>query len=495
RVALPARLSEKLLEGRREVERILQLRESILQNVNVWMMVLDSTGKILEWNTAAERISGYPAREVLGRNDVWREIYPDREYRRRITRQIREIVGEKKYFENLETTITCRDGSQKTILWDTRSLGAGPEGRETFVAIGTDITGLKRAQESLAANLNRMVAILRALPDLMFVISRDGTFHEFHCADGKMLVRPAEYYVGRSLRETGCPAGLAGRFTEIVRAALESKQLQQMHYSLATGGQTRHFEARTVAIDDERALVIVRDITDSVEREYIQQRFTRDLEEQVRIRTEFLEATLREKDLLLREVHHRVKNNLQVITSLLNLQIRSAKSPEVSAILRDTQSRIRAMALVHEKLYQSGDLSRIDICSYLRALVHQTFASHGTRPQKVTLSFTCETLSMDIGRAIPLGLIVNELVTNALVHAFPGDMAGTVTVRGERRGDGAEFSVADDGVGLPAGFDPERSTTLGLRLVYSLVAQLHGSIERLPAGRGTAFRLVIPGGG
>lgn len=492
--ALTAVLSEKILQGRRNVERTLKLRESIIQNVNVWMMVIDSTGKILEWNTAAERISGYPAADVVGKKDVWREIYPDREYRRRISRQIQEIVGEKKYFENLETTITCRDGSQKTILWNTRSLGEGPGGSETFVAIGTDITGLKRAEETLKENLNRTGAILRALPDLMFVISRDGTFQEFHCADEKMLVCPVGYYVGKNIRETGCPLDLAERFMDLVRAAVESRQLQQMHYSLSVGGQTRYFEGRTVAIDGERALVIVRDITDTVEREYIQQRFTRDLEEQVRIRTEFLEATLREKDLLIREVHHRVKNNLQVIISLLNLQIRSARSPEVSAILRDTQSRIRAMALVHEKLYQSGDLSRIDICSYLRALVHQTFASHGMILQKVTLSITCERLTMDIGRAIPLGLIVNELVTNSLVHAFPGDLAGTVTVRGERRGDRTEFTISDDGVGFPPEFEPEKSTTLGLRLVYSLVSQLHGSIERVPSGRGTVFRLVIPGG-
>jgi PAS domain S-box-containing protein len=621
--ALIAVLSEKIMLVQRKMESSLQLKESIISNVNVWMMVLDHRGNILEWNAAAERMSGYSAQEVLGRNDIWKKLYPDREYRRRITGKIQDIIERQKYFENLETTITCRDGSQKTILWNTRSLGPWEDTGESFVAIGTDITSLvrseaelreskkfleeilntlsvrvfwknrdlvymgcnrafardagyerpediigkddfqmawkeqaeryraddrliiatrtpkmmyeepqttpkgdtitlltskvplvntrgdvigvlgvylditdlKKAEQALKENLNRTEAILGAMPDLVFVISRDGTFQEFHCADEGMLVHPAKEYVGRSIWTTGFPRESAEYFMQHVQRAIETQKTQYTSYAIRIHGQKRYFEGRIVALGEDRALVVVRDITDRVEKERMRERFTSELEAEVRRRTESLEAALHEKEILLREVHHRVKNNLQVIISLLSLQVRAANNPEVTEILLDTQNRIRAMALVHEKLYRSGDLSRIEISSYIRSLVSQTFSYYGIHQQKVTLSIAWESISMDIGRAIPLGLVINELVSNSLKHAFPGDMTGTVTIQGKKVGDRVECTISDDGIGLPADFKLEESKSLGLRLVSSLMEQLHGKIERVPVEKGTTFRLVIPCGG
>jgi len=226
--------------------------------------------------------------------------------------------------------------------------------------------------------------------------------------------------------------------------------------------------------------------------EALQKHFTEKLKQQVDERTEALNAMLDEKILLLREIHHRVKNNLQIIISLMNLQMRKADDPRLKELLLETQGRVRAMSLVHEKLYQSEDLSKINLSSYLHSLGTQLISSHGEIARKVTLHMEFDPILTDINIAIPLGLVVNELVSNAVRHAFPGEMEGNVTLRGQMSGKEITLSVADDGIGFPEGFDLRDSRTLGLHLVQTLVRQLDGRIERASVERGTKYIVVIP---
>ncbi len=191
-----------------------------------------------------------------------------------------------------------------------------------------------------------------------------------------------------------------------------------------------------------------------------------------------LRGSVREKETLVREIHHRVKNNMQVISSLLNIQVSFAGDEEARRMLKNAQARIRTMALVHEKLYRSDDLSRIDFGQYLSSLAVHIFRGSQIDPSRIRLETDLETLFMDIQAAVPCGLIVNELVANSLEHAFPGTRPGRIRVA-MRRGASGEIvlRVEDDGVGLPPGLDFRKTESLGLQIINLLVSQIDGRLE------------------
>ena len=190
-----------------------------------------------------------------------------------------------------------------------------------------------------------------------------------------------------------------------------------------------------------------------------------------------IREALGEKEILLKEVHHRVKNNLQVISSLLNLQANQITDQQTRAALQESRNRVRSMALIHEKLYQSSDLAQIDFASYLKGLVTYLAQSYRTNSSKVMIKTESQNVFLDIDSAIPCGLIINELVSNSLKYAFPENNAGCIEIIFEEpTRDTFVLVVRDDGVGLPAGFDPAKTTSLGLKLVINLVQQLNGSL-------------------
>jgi two-component sensor histidine kinase len=214
---------------------------------------------------------------------------------------------------------------------------------------------------------------------------------------------------------------------------------------------------------------------------------TRDITERVdadgRIR-----ASLKEKEVLLKEIHHRVKNNLQVISSLLNLQSAQEQNPAILAALKESQGRVRSMALVHEELYRSTDLADIPMDSYIRKLTANLFFAYQSTTTKVTLDIQARDVYLPIDTAVPCGLIINELVSNSLKHAFTKRSKGMVTVRFHHEGQIYHLVVSDDGVGLPRGLDIEKTESLGLQLVSTLTKQLRGTIG-VACNKGTTFSL------
>jgi two-component sensor histidine kinase len=218
---------------------------------------------------------------------------------------------------------------------------------------------------------------------------------------------------------------------------------------------------------------------------------------QSRIRTEeSLKTSLQEKELLLKEVNHRVKNNLQVVSSLLNLQISRVKDPATAAAFRESQARIRAMSLVHEMLYKTRDFNRTDFAEYTNALVQDLMRSYGAQDGRIRCEVGIRNIALPIHKAIPCGLVVNELVSNALKYAFPPSYKGKplIAIRMRRLPSGKTvLTVRDNGVGLPRGFDARgKDDTLGMRLVTLLVEdQLKGSIT-VERARGAAFCIAFP---
>ena len=219
-------------------------------------------------------------------------------------------------------------------------------------------------------------------------------------------------------------------------------------------------------------------------------KITRDLTERKQAEQQLKESLEREA-ILRRELHHRVKNNLQVISSLLFLQSSHVTDPATLEILRESQGRARAIALIHEKLYRSADLARIDVCDYARQLADDLFHAYGVSPETVSLEIHAEGVSLGIDVAIPCGLILNELVSNALKHGLPAGRKGAICIELQPTSPGSfMLSVGDNGAGLPDDFDLQTTKTLGLKLVSDLARQLGGAVA-FERNHGTAVKITF----
>ena len=229
----------------------------------------------------------------------------------------------------------------------------------------------------------------------------------------------------------------------------------------------------------------------------IQQRDA-ELEQRVKERTtelsdsnKMLTDSLSEKVVLLKEIHHRVKNNLQIISSLLSLQTRHITDKPTLEMFANSRNRIRAMASIHEKLYQSDDLAKVDFSHYLKGLADYLFQSYKISQQDIRFHSEVENVALDLDHAIPCGLMINELISNSLKYAYPAGRKGEIRVRLAQSQTGYILQVADDGVGFPADVNFRSSESLGLQLINTLVSQLHGSIE-MENHLGTHFTIKFP---
>jgi len=332
----------------------------------------------------------------------------------------------------------------------------------------TDVTALRRAEA-------RFRGLLESAPDGIVVVDRGGTIVIVNSQTERMFGYSRDELIGNKI-ELLVPVGSRGHHARDRAAYSADPRTRPMGAGRALTGRKKNGGEFPVEISlsplvtDQEALVmsIVRDITDRRRAE------------------ELIQASLREKEALLREIHHRVKNNLQITSSLLRLQAGAIENPEAREVFAETQHRIRSMALVHEKLYQSTNLSLIDFGDYIRTLGDLLFQSFGIDPTRVLLTVVDDEVLLSIDTAVPCGLIVNELLLNALKHAFPEGGHGEIVVELADGGDGwCRLAVRDDGVGLPDDMMSEGSGTLGLQLVRGLVAQLDGrlAVER---GRGGA---------
>jgi two-component sensor histidine kinase len=310
-------------------------------------------------------------------------------------------------------------------------------------------------------------ALTGAVPDLILRVREDGTVTDANRPNDPLLGPAAGGQLRRRL-----PEELAERSLAEVQAALRGGGMRIFDCRLESGGSARDYEVRVVVIGSGEVLEIIRDVTERKQAE-----------------------ELAEKELLLREIHHRVKNNLQVISSLLYLQGQQAGDPRLTAILEENRQRIRSMALIHEKLYQSNQPGKVRFAAYLRDLANNLLVAYGAGAPGVRLELAVpEEEELGLETAVLLGLLISELISNSLKHAFPQEASGVVRIALQPSGDGAfDLEVGDDGMGLPAGCDPDTAQSMGLKLVRLFAAQLEASMEVERTG-GTRYRFFFKPG-
>jgi PAS domain S-box-containing protein len=342
-----------------------------------------------------------------------------------------------------------------------------------LAAVSRDISDRKEREEVL----RRYEFIANTSHELMALINRDYIHEAANDAYCRALGKTRGDVVGHSLATVWLP----DTFAEVIKTPLEQcltgREIRYEGWCTMEGGARRCFDIRQYPYFNSRSevthcVLVAVDITER------------------KSSVETTQATLKEKEVLLKEVHHRVKNNLQVITSLLNLQLNVITNKETRELIRESQNRVRSMALIHEKLYQAENVGQIDLEDYLRSLTRDLFRSYGVGG--VNLKLEVEEIKVDVDTAIPCGLIVNELVSNALKYAFPLGKEGQVHLKVAKVSrQQAAMSVSDNGIGLPGELAGYSSNTLGFQLVHMLVKQLRGTLDVVRNG-GTTFMITFP---
>ncbi|MCC7450851.1 MAG: PAS domain S-box protein [Anaerolineae bacterium] len=326
----------------------------------------------------------------------------------------------------------------------------------------------------------RVEAILNNSPDAILLLGADGTIELCNTAFYELFGYETAETTGKPLNSLIEPS-YTDMLNDLLQTAIDKGQATRFQI-LAQRKNTSTFNAGAGLASIQKGGVITGLVCS-----------LRDISEQVQAE-ERVKASLREKEVLLREIHHRVKNNMQVISSLLALQAGYTDNEHTTQMFRESQNRIRSMALVHERLYQSQELARIDFAEYVHELTGHLLNSYRTQANLITLDVLADVIYLDIDMAIPCGLIINELVSNALKHAFPNGRSGKITVELRIDSNGLHtILVRDDGVGIPDELNVHRTESLGLQLVTSLTGQLNATIG-LHRGQGTTFeiRFAIP---
>lgn len=335
-----------------------------------------------------------------------------------------------------------------------------------------------------------------ALPEAVFLVDLKGTVALANGRAARLLGRPADGIAGRPLAEfvAGDPAPVRAYLARCARSGAPLPGALRL--ATPQGPVLQQAQGAAVTGDDGARLVFLR-CTEKREASRLfadlnarLARLSDELYRRGRLQAE-LQRALDEREVLLKEVHHRVRNNLQVITSFLNLQLRGLESDAARQALREAQTRIRTLGLIHGQLYAQDNLAEVDVAAFVPELCAQLASVYGVGEERVRFRVALPPWRLDLGRAVPLALLVTEAVTNALKYAFPGEQSGTVAVDlREDRGGERVLRIADDGVGLPEGTPDGGRRSLGLRLMHALAEQLDARLE-IVSGSGVEVRITL----
>lgn len=462
-----------------KIERRLSQAQAIAK-LGSWE--LDLRANRLYWSDEIYRIFEIDPRQFGASYEAFLEtVHPeDREHLDAAYRA--SVATRRPYY--LRHRLLMPDGRVKWV--EERGETVYGENGEPIVTAGTvqDISEQMLLEQQRRATEERYTRLYESMADAYVQIGPDGRIVDSNKAFQRLLGYDGQALRSMTYEAITAPASLADERQVIAQQvrARGFSDLYEKEYLRRDGSivpvESRMFLLRDTDEAPQQMWALVRDIS---QRKAVQRQ---------------LQAAIEQKDLLLKEVYHRVKNNLQVVTSLLNLQARGVTDAQVRRLLQDSADRVQSMALVHEQLYSAPDLARIDLAQYLERLGAYLMSVHRPTSLRVPVRVHADSgLALDLERTVPCGLIINELVANAYKHAYvDGARDGRILVEARARTDDGKLvlAVADDGRGLPFEFDPARATSLGLRLVMTLAAQLDGDLLWRRDGRDTRFEIALP---
>lgn len=445
-----------------ENDRQAELRESeerfrgLAETIAAATIIYQGT-QIRYVNSATESLSGYKREELLGAN-LTQLLQPSQQVPARYELKLLTKNGEERWVDYTTSLIEFK-------------------GQAAILGTAFDITDRKRAEEGQ----QRLIAILEATTDFVAMADHSGRILYINQAGREMVgigekeqvsnMHLTDYYP-KEINELVSREGIANAIRDgvwVAETTFLARDGKEIPTSQVLIAHQAHEESQVGYFS-----TIARNITERVQAE------------------EQLKASLKEKEVLLKEIHHRVKNNLQIISSLLYLQSENIKDSATLEMFKDSQNRVKSMALIHEQLYQTDNLAKINLADYIECLTNHLSHSYGAH--HISLQLNIEPLFLSIDTAIPCGLIINELVTNAMKYAFPVQQSPPkraskiwIEIQPSDNHD-LTLSVKDNGVGFPADINVHRPRSLGLTLVTTLVKQLKGSLQ-LQSENGTEFKI------
>ncbi len=468
-------LQREIIERTKAEKELIQVQKyirSIIDSSLDMIVATDMDYKINEFNAAAEKTFGYSKEEIVGMN--LSTLFSDMTEMEKVLVKItedgslaNEIINKKK------------DGSffisylSSSVLKDENGNIVGTMG------VSRDITTIKKAEEELRLSEERH----RAIYDQAYIgiarIAKMGRFLLVNERLSDMLGYTADELYRKTFYELG------------VQAEVEKDLVD---WDLLLDGKIQNFSREQKYIRKDGELVNA-NVTVSLVRDgngnpnYFVAVF-----EDITERKEYekqLEDSIKEKEVLLKEVHHRVKNNMQVISSILNLQSSYVDDEVALDMLRESQDRIKSMSFVHESLYQSNKLAEVNFAEYIRNIARNLYHSYGRMEGGITMNYELQDIYMNLDTSIPCGLIINEIVSNSLKYAFLNREKGNILINFSKLSDGKlKLIICDDGIGLPENFDIENADSLGLQLVTTLTTQIGGELV-IESKKGTSFSIVF----
>ena len=461
------RVEKTLIKGNEQYRRLMELCPETI--------AIHSQGKIVYINPAGAKLLGLARPEELIGKSIMDFVHPD--YQKTIKKRIQQSFERRKITPLIEDKLVRPDG--KVIFVETIATPITYRGKPAMLDMARDITERKKAEEEIKVKSQFLESLIEQSPLPTFVIDSEGIVVMANKAFLKAYNVPKKEAV-LGMNALTEPANVRQGVVKYIKEALSGKIVETPEIEFISPYENK----RTVT---KSRLFPIFDATTTLTNVVVMHE---DITERKRAENQ-IKASLKEKEVLLREIHHRVKNNLQIISSLLNLESRYIKDEQTLEVFKEIQNRIRSMALIHEKLYQSKDLARIDFAGYIRSLVADLFRSYKANSHLITLKTNIDDVLLGIDTAISCGLIINELVSNSLKYAFPEGRQGAIHVD-FHLGEEGKFTliVGDNSVGFPKDLDFRNTESLGLRLTCTLVDQLEGTIE-LDRSGGTEFKVTF----
>lgn len=442
--------------------------QQLLDNLPSIVVVVDKKMNLLLWNKTGERLTGYSSEEL---QTMTAFDFVSKDDRSKLTDAVKQINSNNSYGQ--EIYLKHKQGMKSPYFW--RAAPIEMEGQEVFLIIGMNISKQKEMEKALQQEKRFANAIIDGLPGIFFMVDEDLNYVRVnknlvddlgYSEDELLGMNPLDNY------QEGDREQVLAKINELMKkgkASIESNPVTKEGKILS-----RNLNAVLFERDGKKFIIGTgQDISDLKKRE------------------KELRATLHEKEILLQEIHHRVKNNLAVISGLLELQVNEYPDSKFQKLTRESQMRIQTMAMIHEKLYQSQNLTRISVVEYIHQLLEHIKNSISYGESEITIETDIAEVELNINLAIPFALALNEIVTNALEHAFVNRKEGHIKIKFEDLGDQIHTTISDNGVGLPKGGKYGEESSLGVTLIRALFTQIEANWN-VSVDNGFTYDITFP---